>query len=245
MATGEPIPLNQNPTSTPNRIVALPAAQSDAKHCKGLWDKAYSRLKSEKKELIETYEGILAKNAAIPEDLSLKEKMTAVIDTELCIVTNRQWKIRIPWRQEPVVVRSLVDKIVKVVLKLKDVGSAAAAIDPIHVGLPFAGICVLLPVSDSASLLAISGLMNSTAHNKRLSTARNSFIGFREDHGSGRSLRRGRKRILETGREWLYEEIYSKAGKSLLRNPGLPSHSSVPLRPQYVPKNRQKHSEYR
>jgi hypothetical protein len=73
--------------------------------------------------------------------------MSTVIEKELCIVTSRQWKVRIPWRREPVFVRNVVDKIVSVILKFKEVGTVAASTDPIHAGLPFAAICVLLPVS--------------------------------------------------------------------------------------------------
>jgi hypothetical protein len=142
------IPLSPNSTSTHERITALHPTQPDANQHKDLWDKAYFRLRDEKKELVETYESILVKNAAIPESLPLKDKMKAVVDNGVCVMTNRQWKIRIPWRQEPVIVRDLVDKIVKIVLKFKDIGSLAASIDPIHAGLPFAGICTLLQVCD-------------------------------------------------------------------------------------------------
>lgn len=74
--------------------------------------------------------------------------MSAVIDKELFIITNRQWKIRILPQHNPVVVRELIDKIVNVFQKVKDLGSVAASIDPVHAGIPFAGICVLVPVSD-------------------------------------------------------------------------------------------------
>jgi hypothetical protein len=146
--TNEPIPLNPNPTSTLKLVHAPPPTQPDPEHHKDLWDNAYSRLKREEKELMITYEGILDKNARIPEGLSRKEKMSAVITNELYTITNRQWRVQIPWQQKPITVRSLFDKIVRVAVKFKDVASLAASIDPIHAGLPFAGICVLLPVGD-------------------------------------------------------------------------------------------------
>jgi hypothetical protein len=59
---------------------------------------------------------------------------------------TRQWKLRIPWRHDPVLVRDLVDKLVRVAHKLEVAGSVVANVDPIHVGLPFAGICVLVQV---------------------------------------------------------------------------------------------------
>jgi hypothetical protein len=144
-----PTTLDSPQKTASNSIPSRPnPTQADANHHKDLWDKAYFRLRDEQKELVETYESILAKNAAISESLPLKEKMVAVVDNGVCVMTNRQWKIRILWQQEPVAVRDVVDKIVKVALKFTDMGSTAASIDPIHAGLPFAGICTLLQVCD-------------------------------------------------------------------------------------------------
>ena len=51
--------------------------------------------------------------------------------------------------RKAVEVREQVDRIVKVVLVAKDFISSAASIDPIHAGLPWAGVCMLLPVRKS------------------------------------------------------------------------------------------------
>jgi len=88
---------------------------------------------------VEAYEQILAD---VPEGSSLEQKMMVVIERELLIVTNKQWKIRIRGRQ--VVIRDLVDKAVGIFEKFKPIGSAATSIDPIHAGIPFAGVCTLL-----------------------------------------------------------------------------------------------------
>jgi hypothetical protein len=96
--------------------------------------------------LVNAWKVVLAENAGIKEDIPLQEKMSAVIDRELLKITNRQWKIRIFPMKNAVAVRKLVDKIVHVFEKVKDLGSAAASIDPVHAGIPFAGICVLVPV---------------------------------------------------------------------------------------------------
>jgi hypothetical protein len=113
-----------------------------------LWENAYNKLSAEKEDLVDAWKVVLAKNAGIEEDLPIKEKMSTVIDRELLKINNRQWKIRIFPMQKAVAVRKLVDKIVHVFEKLKDLGSTAASIDPVHAGIPFAGICVLVPVSD-------------------------------------------------------------------------------------------------
>jgi hypothetical protein len=113
-----------------------------------LWENAYDKLSAKKGDLVDSWKLVLAKNAGIKEDLPLREKISAVIDRELLKINNRQWKIRIFPMQNAVAVRKLVNKIVHVFEKLKDLGSAAASIDPVHAGIPFAGICVLVPVGD-------------------------------------------------------------------------------------------------
>jgi hypothetical protein len=126
------------------------SSNSDAKSTPQLylWENAYDKLRDKKGDLVDAWEAVLAKNADVQEDLPLKEKMSTVINKELLIITNRQWKIRILKDRNPVLVRELIDKIVHVFQKVKDLGSAAASIDPVHAGIPFAGICVLVPVSD-------------------------------------------------------------------------------------------------
>lgn len=72
--------------------------------------------------------------------------MSALVDKKLEMMNDRQWRVKVCGRS--VEVREQVDRIVKVVLVAKDFISSAASLDPIHAGLPWAGICMLLPVSD-------------------------------------------------------------------------------------------------
>ena len=44
------------------------------------------------------------------------------------------------------VFRDKADTVVSLISKFKDIGSIAAGADPVHVGLPWAGICLLLQV---------------------------------------------------------------------------------------------------
>lgn len=112
-----------------------------------LWDRAYGRLQEANPDIIEEYELILAKTANVERSSSLNKTMKAVVDKRIEIVTNRQWKIRIPLRRDEIRVTELVDNIVNVVLKFRSVGSTIATIDPIHAGIPFAAVCFVLPVS--------------------------------------------------------------------------------------------------
>jgi hypothetical protein len=79
-------------------------------------------------------------------DTSKREKqMSALVEKKLAIMNDKQWRIKVCGRS--VEVREQVDKIVKIVLVAKDFISTAASLDPVHVGLPWAGVCILLPVS--------------------------------------------------------------------------------------------------
>jgi hypothetical protein len=139
----------EQPKSTMNTAAEDPALNDQAvEDPKTLWDKAYARLRREKSELADAYEALLAKTASISEGLPVRETIKAVVDNRVEVMTKREWKVRIPWVQEPMAIRSLVDRIVNVVLKFQDVANVAASVDPIHVGIPVAGISILLTVSD-------------------------------------------------------------------------------------------------
>ncbi len=88
------------------------------------------------------------------KDPSEREKqMSALVDEKLAAMNERQWRVRVCGRS--VKVREQVDRIVKVVLVAKDFVSSAASMDPIHAGLPWAGVCMLLPVSDLKLLRSV------------------------------------------------------------------------------------------
>ena len=80
-------------------------------------------------------------------DTSKREKqMSALVNKKLAFMNEKQWRIKVCGRS--VEVREQVDRIVKIVLVAKDFVSSVASMDPIHAGLPWAGVCLLLPVSD-------------------------------------------------------------------------------------------------
>ena len=105
-------------------------------------------MRNEKRDVVDEYERILVRTAGIQNNLSLNETMRAVVDDRVAVITSRQWKIRIPFRKDKVPVTKILDKIVGVVLKFKEIGSTIASLDPVHAGIPFAAICFMLPVSD-------------------------------------------------------------------------------------------------
>ena len=65
-------------------------------------------------------------------------------------MASRQWSIK--WKAKSLHVRDQVDRIVKAVQIAQNLGSAAAGLDPIHAGLPWARVCILLQVRSFPTL---------------------------------------------------------------------------------------------
>jgi hypothetical protein len=108
-----------------------------------LWAAAYTKLREEKRSLVADYEDIMAQ--AMGGSLSGLELMSDVVAKKLEEFKRSQWMLR--WRGKPLNVREKVEQVVKVVSVFRDLGTSTAALDPIHAGLPWAGICALLTVS--------------------------------------------------------------------------------------------------
>jgi hypothetical protein len=62
------------------------------------------------------------------------------------MINNRLWKLRILWYEDDgdLGLRKLVERVTGMARKLQLVGSTIFNIDPMHMGLPFAGICVVV-----------------------------------------------------------------------------------------------------
>jgi hypothetical protein len=72
--------------------------------------------------------------------------MSALVAKKLEIMKQKQWKLQMG--EKTIEVREQVDRIVKVVEVGKVFITSVASMDPIHAGLPWAGVCMLLPVRD-------------------------------------------------------------------------------------------------
>ncbi|KAL9119561.1 MAG: hypothetical protein Q9187_003885 [Circinaria calcarea] len=118
-----------------------------------LWDRAYEDLRREQKDLIDAYEKLLDAEISTKPSNSIKlgdptgreHQMSSFVEEKLAIMNKEQWRFQVG--DKSVEVRQQVDRIVKVVLVAKDFISSVASMDPIHAGLPWAGVCMLLPVS--------------------------------------------------------------------------------------------------
>ena len=115
-----------------------------------LWQLAYNKFSEEQPNLVQKYERMLLKDPESPGNGDLQTNMSSTLSRKWNEMASRQWSIK--WKGKPRRVRDQVDRIVKVVQFAKDFGSAAAGFDPIHAGLPWAGVCTLLQVCSSPTL---------------------------------------------------------------------------------------------
>lgn len=93
---------------------------------------------------------MLLKDLESPGEEDLQTKMSSILSRNLNKMTSRQWSIK--WKGKPRQVRDQVDRVVQVVQIAKEIGSAAAGLDPIHAGLPWVGVCILLQVRSFPTL---------------------------------------------------------------------------------------------
>ena len=109
-----------------------------------IWSFAYEKLRETKPELLTVFETILQDDCVVPPDASAREKLSIAVATKKSAMIDKQWMIK--FMNQKINVREQIHRIVKVVQTAQTLGSVAASLDPIHAGLPWAGVCVILTV---------------------------------------------------------------------------------------------------
>lgn len=111
---------------------------------------------------MEKYELVLAKesndettNTHVRNSPQRQKQMADLVERKLAAMRDKEWKISV--RGKPVEVRKQVDRVLKTVLAAKDFVSSVASMDQVHAGIPWAGVCMLLPVSQSTNV-SLSGV---------------------------------------------------------------------------------------
>jgi hypothetical protein len=121
-----------------------------------LWERAYWTLFYENENLVTTYQEVLVstsktKDAATtdlgdePGGFVRQVRVADLIQEQLVVAENHKWRLHLG--DKSVEVRTQVEKLVKVVVLVKDVVALAVHMTP-YGALAWAGVCILLPVSD-------------------------------------------------------------------------------------------------
>jgi len=126
---GYPLPLN-----------AVQTATKDPKN--DLWTRAYERLRATNPELLASFEAIIVSDS--DESTSLGERLSVVVAQKRDEMLSRQWTVK--FMNHKLKIREQLQRVAKVAEYARGFGSIIANIDPVHAGLPWAGINLLLTV---------------------------------------------------------------------------------------------------
>ena len=120
-----------------------------------LWGLAHKQLLAENEPLVRDYEEVLKTAGNVSDNLAadIQEQVQAVLVLKRKQILQKQWRLQ--WGNQSIKVRTQIDRIVKIIGAFKEAGSVATNVDPLHAGLPWAGICFLLAVSTLGTWLAI------------------------------------------------------------------------------------------
>jgi len=116
-----------------------------------LWDRAYERFAGKNTDLDGASREILStESASAPALLTSKnyadkeKQLSALVRRQVERMESTEWKIRLG--SKSIKVRTQVERILKILSAIKDVGRQAASLDPVHAGLPVAGLYLILSV---------------------------------------------------------------------------------------------------
>ncbi|KAJ5614152.1 hypothetical protein N7528_007806 [Penicillium herquei] len=140
-------PENRTENENPSQDKPL---ENKGKADEPLWEQAYEELRKDEPDLVASFERVIASEDdcnstdvhASTQDR--QQRMAALVDKKIAQMNDRKWRLSIG--KADIEVREKIDQIVKIIMVAKDFISSAASIDPVHVGLPWAGVCVLLPL---------------------------------------------------------------------------------------------------
>lgn len=152
--------------SSKNGPPAKPQLQAgeNIKHTSNLWAEAYQDLARDNKKLVTALDDLLSvqplrpavgdshaphqpsgmDNSSSTASSSREQDMSKFIEARLAAMNDRKWRVRLG--EHSIDVREQIDRIINIILVTKDFVSSVASMDPVHAGLPWAGVCLLLPI---------------------------------------------------------------------------------------------------
>lgn len=126
-----------------------------------LWQRGYNLAKSKKAHvaLFEKYENVVVNRAATAGLLKVENELhqrtpdpqtriQEVIQRSQDTIESRQWKVSCG-RLTNIKIRDQLQRVAKFLQIVKDIGAAAASLDPLHAGVAWAGVSVILSVSEN------------------------------------------------------------------------------------------------
>ena len=130
------------PTSIHSNQTAHSTARSESVD---LWKAAFDELRTQKGSLVRKYEQVLMQNAEEYACVNPENAIQSILVAKRERILQRQWKLQLG--RYSIQAKSHLDRIIRIIRAFKDVGSIAVNADPLHAGLPWAGICLILAVN--------------------------------------------------------------------------------------------------
>ncbi|KAI9645005.1 hypothetical protein NHQ30_007042 [Ciborinia camelliae] len=109
-----------------------------------LWEEAYGKFKSDDSELYERLQSIISKDYKVRNNVGQEQQLGDLLLRKRRIMEDKQWLFY--WRKKAIKIGPQFDKIVKLFKLVKPIGDTVAGLDPIHAGIPWACVSVLLPL---------------------------------------------------------------------------------------------------
>jgi hypothetical protein len=129
----------------------VPQGPQPAPSAKSLWDRAYETFAQKNRDLDGAFREILStESASLPGVLTSKnyvdkeKQLSALVKVQVERMESREWKIKLG--RKTIKIRKQVEGIIKILSAVKDFGTQAATLDPVHAGLPVAGLYLILSV---------------------------------------------------------------------------------------------------
>jgi len=134
-------PAPSPPITVLHQAVSAPHAPSTGRST-DLWTKAYDKLPEELKQ-------DLGLNGAVDK---LQDILQMAIEAKEANMGNR---LKLKWGAKEVDVQDTADRLVGWITKFKEVGDIAVQCDPVHAGLPWAGVRFILLVRTTIHSLTL------------------------------------------------------------------------------------------
>ena len=111
-----------------------------------LWNEAYTNLRQSDNVLVTRCEKILLSESQDRQGaISKAEQLSRVVEAKLAQMERDKWVVK--YAGKSIEVRNQIERLVKFVRKVTESLSVIANIDPIHLGIPVAAMCLLTSVS--------------------------------------------------------------------------------------------------
>ena len=123
------------------------------------WERATKQLEDEEPSVFAALQELRKESSRTSKDLP--NEISQIIEHHRNTMENKQWSLPFKVRGREVKIRAQLDNIWKVLQTFNAVGSTLASLDPVHAGIPLAGVSFIVQgaLNDSAqNTAAMEGL---------------------------------------------------------------------------------------